>query len=73
MKVIHLLYDDLPDTLITPAELRHKRVEVVLMEVESAERLRGLKDWIASMPDVGDDSIFARQTDAGREDVRWDT
>ncbi|MBI5814247.1 MAG: hypothetical protein HZB29_01400 [Nitrospinae bacterium] len=73
MKAIHLLYDDLPDILPTPEEMRHKRVEVILKELEGSKHVGGLKDWISSMPYVGEDSIFLRPKDAGREDISWDS
>jgi hypothetical protein len=42
-------------------------------EGTAPKKAAGFKDFLRSMPNVGDDSDFERPVDYGRPEVEWDT
>ena len=38
MQLIRQIYSDLPDSIITPVELRHRKVEVIILPLDDFEQ-----------------------------------
>lgn len=74
MHAIRQIYESAPDAIPVPEALRHRRVEIILLVQDEGEPApESLRDVLLAMPDVGEDIDFARQTDAGRGEVAWDS
>ena len=75
MRAIRQLYEDAPTSIPVPEFMRHKRLEVILLVLESpdVDVDPGLKALLAAMPNVGNDSDFCRKKDLGRGGVAWDS
>lgn len=69
MRTIRHYYDDLPENLTMPPELRYEQAEVILPVRDEVrqEAPSGLKSWITPTPSAGGDALFERQTDTGRK------
>ncbi len=73
MSPIRQIVDDMPEWLPIPNEIRHKRVEVIFWPLEEPSSLGSFKQWLTSIPQVGEDVDFARIQDFGRRDEQWDS
>jgi len=75
MQAIRQYYEDAPESVAIPESMRHQRLVVImqLQDAPSNQSMAGLKALLCSMPNVGDESDFARQADMGRGDVAWDS
>ncbi|MHB8763665.1 MAG: hypothetical protein ACYDA8_04895 [Deferrisomatales bacterium] len=75
MQAIRRIYEHAPSTIAIPESLRHRRLEVILLVQDEAQGAApgGLKALMAAMPDVGEDTDFARPADRGRKDETWDS
>jgi hypothetical protein len=68
MQAIRQYDEDAPASVAIPESMRHQRL-VVIMQMQAApanQSRTGLKALLCSMPNVGDESDFARQADVGR-------
>jgi hypothetical protein len=73
MSPIRQIVDDMPEWLPIPNEIRHKRVEVIFWPLEEPSSPGSFKQWLTSMPQVGEDTDFERIQDFGRRDEPWDS
>lgn len=72
MQTIRQTFEHAPAVIPVPETARGRRVEIILL-IQDDETAGDLKSVISSMPDVGEDADFGRQSDRGREDVTWDS
>ena len=74
MKPMRQIIEDAPPMLSLPAELHHRRLEIILWPLDNIEPdKRSLKALLLDMPNAGADSDFSRISDYGREVLSWDT
>jgi len=74
MRPIRQIINDAPSSLPLPEELHHKRLEIIIWPLleQTAPASRSFKSLLKKMPNVGNDSDFARQRDFGRGGEAWD-
>ncbi|MBI5016045.1 MAG: hypothetical protein HZB55_11250 [Deltaproteobacteria bacterium] len=75
MQAIRQIYENAPPTIAIPESIQHRRLEVILLVQDETQVVapQGLKALLAGMPDVGEDSDFARPADWGRKEEPWDS
>ena len=75
MQAIRQYYEDAPASVDIPESMRHQRLVVILQtqDAPASQPMTGLKALLCAMPNVGDESDFARQADVGRGDVAWES
>lgn len=73
MQPIRHIVDDMPEFYPVPPEIHHRRVEIILWPLDDASSAGSFKQWLGSMPDVGEDADFSRPVDMGRKDEPWAT
>jgi hypothetical protein len=74
MQPIRQIINDAPSTFPLPAELHHKRLEIIIWPLyeQATPAPRSFKSLLMKMPNVGNDNDFARQRDFGRGGEKWD-
>ena len=71
--------EDVRECISYAAECSHARESRATAEANTVaggghpKKAAGLKEYLLSMPNVGDDADFERPLDYGRPDVEWDT
>jgi len=73
MQPIRQIINDAPSMFPLPVELHHKRLEIIIwpLSEQAAPALRSFKSLLMKMPNVGNDTDFARQRDFGRGGESW--
>lgn len=68
MQALRQSYENAPPHIAIPESMLHRRVEVILLVQDDvhAAAPQGLKALPAALPDVGEDSDFARSAEKGR-------
>jgi len=74
MQPIRQIFNDAPPTFQLPVELHHKRLEIIIWPLpeQATPTPKSFKSLLMKMPNVGNDSDFARQRDFGRGGEKWD-
>ena len=74
MQPIRQIINDAPSMFPLPAELHHKRLEIIIWPLyeQAVPAHRSFKSLLMKMPNVGSDNDFARQRDFGRGGESWD-
>jgi hypothetical protein len=74
MHPIRQIIDDAPPSFQLPAELHHKKLEIIIWPLyeQATPAPRSFKSLLMKMPNVGNDTDFARQRDFGRGGETWD-
>jgi hypothetical protein len=71
MQPIRHIVDDMPELYPVPPDIQHRRVEIIFWPLDDTSPAASFKQWLGSMPDVGEDADFARPLDMGRKDEPW--